>query len=168
MKRCDFELTELDVNVIAHMGYKAWNVNGRALIPDGAAEELGYAAKYGCSGGSVGSVIYYTDTWRFFYSNRHLLIKQLKEQVEDGLFENANGAVSAVCSFACFSCFSGKECKAWIEEAVAKVLYGRINEKCGDNDHEFQVVANAIVWGAFEDLGNRYENCGKEDIGDDK
>lgn len=165
MKRCDFELTELDVNVIAHMGYKARNVNGKALIPDEAAEELHYAARYGCSGGSVGSVIYYVDTWRFFCDNRHLLVRQLKEQVEEGLFENANGAVSAVCSFACFR---DKECKDWLEEAAAKVLYGRIHERCGDNDHELHVVANAIVWGAFEDLGNRFENCEREDVADDE
>lgn len=165
MKRCDLELSELDVNIVAHMGYKARNVNGKALIPDGAAEELGYAARYGCSGGSVGSVIYYEDTWRFFYDNRHLLTRQLKEQVEEGLFENANGAVSAVCSFACFS---DKERKDWLEEVAAKVLYGRINKRYGDNDHEFHIVANAIVWGAFEDLANRYENCDKEDVRDDE
>ena len=171
MKRCDFAPTDLD-RVVLDAVDPGWTLDRalareRVCLTDDGAETLRQVAEHGCQSGCCTPFIYYADTWRFFRKYRDLLRDRLRDQVEEGLFENANGVVSAVLSFACYK---DARDKADLEEAAAKALYGNLYDAEGpvEPDCDMKNVANAIVWGAVEDLASRYDWNEKEDVEDDQ
>ena len=169
MTICDFKPTDLDraiLNVVA----EGWtldrrNAEERLCLTDDGAKALGSVASNGieCSYLFFNS---YDETWPFFRKYRDLFRESLRDQVEDGLFEKANGCVSAVLSFSCFQ-NQGRN-MGDLEESAAKALYANLYDAEGpvQPDYGMQEVAHAVVRGAVEDLAWKYDNSEKEVKGD--
>ena len=158
MKTYEIRISDLDRAILARMG--EYEVNGdRLRLSEDVAAELEGVAGHGCVSGFAPAFVYYRDTCDFFRAHRAALRDQLREQAEEGFFgEGVKTAVGAVCAFRCFR----DNDKAAIEEAAARLLYSDIEEALNECDMATQ-VANAVVWGAVEDLASRLDGCEVED-----
>ena len=155
--KVDVYLTDLDKAVLTHAGYSFEETPGGTLLPLGAVEEFRAVADYGCATGTCPSVLYFADTWEFFRDNRAELVAQLIEQAREGLFgEGVTGAVQAVMNFVCFR---RKRAESGFEDSIAQTLFAPLPEKYTDAPSDCVLVANAITWGAFEDLAFRLDGC---------
>ncbi len=99
-----------------------------------------------CNGGANGGFngfIYYTDTIKFFKTNR-ILIQELAENVAEDLGEDS---LSLIQTFNCL-----KDEKFAISE-IAKVLYG--NDKKSDAAY---LIMNTLSWFALEEVARSFEN----------
>ena len=153
----DVYLTDLDKAVLAHAGYTFEETPGGTLLSPEALEEFRDVAEYGCSGGASPSVADFADTWEFFRDNRAELVEQLREQASEGLFgEGVTGAVQAVMNFVCFR---RKRAEPGFEDSIAQTLFAPLPEKYTDAEPDCVAIANAITWGAFEDLAFRLDGC---------
>ena len=161
MKTYGIRISDLDRAILERMG--EYKVNGdRLSLSDDVAADLEGVAGHGCVSGCASAFTYYRDTCSFFKENRAALRAQLREQAAEGLFgEGVETVVGAVCAFCCFR----DEDKATIEEAAARLLYGDIEEALNECDMATK-VANAVVWGAVEDLASRLDGCEVEETED--
>ena len=155
MKHYEMTLDELDRAVIAQLGGTCENTANGCAIDDDAAETLANVCRCSCgAAGGFNGFIYYTETREFTAANRDAIRERLREQIAEGLFTDENGkargVVGAVMSF---SCFKGED-PAQIEEEAARVLFGPVALiRAGT----FDLVANALAWGALEDLAFRLD-----------
>lgn len=165
MTICDFRPTDVD-RAILDVVAEGWTLDRskaeeRLCLTDDGAKALQSIANHGieCSYLFFNS---YQETWPFFRKYRDLLRERLRDQVEDGLFEKANGCVSAVLSFGCFQ-NQGRN-RGDLEEAAAKALYASLYDTGGPvhPDYGMQEVAHAVVRGAVEDLAWKYDDSEKE------
>lgn len=161
MKTYEIRISDLDRAILGRMGEYEENGDRLSLSEDVAADLEGVAG-HGCVSGCASAFTYYRDTCDFFKANRAALRDQLREQAADGLFgEVVETAVGAVCAFRCFR----DNDKATIEAAAARLLYGDIKEALNECDMA-TLVANAVVWGAVEDLASRLDGCEVEETED--
>lgn len=169
MTICDFKPTDLD-RAILDVVAEGWTLDRskaekRLCLTDGGAKALQSIASDGveCSYLFFNS---YQETWPFFRKYRDLLRESLRDQVENGLFKEANGCVSAVLSFSCFQ-NRGRN-MGDLEEAAAKALYANLYDAEGpvQPDYGMQEVAHAVVRGAVEDLASKYDWSEKEVVDD--
>lgn len=155
MKHYEMTLDELDRAVIAQLGGTCENTESGCRIDDETAETLANVCHCSCgAAGGFNGFIYYTETREFTAANRDAIVARLREQIDEGLFTDENGkprgVVGAVMSF---SCFKGED-PAQIEEEAARVLFGPVALiRAGT----FDLVANALAWGALEDLAFRLD-----------
>ena len=165
MTICDFRPTDLG-RAILDVVAEGWTLDRREAkerlcLTDDGAKALQSIASHGieCSYLFFNS---YDETWPFFRKYRDLLREGLRDQVESGRFEKANGCVSAVLSFSCFQ-NRGRN-KGDLEEAVAKALYANLYDTNGpvNPDYGMLEVAHAVVRGAVEDLASTYDWSEKE------
>ena len=155
--KVDLTLNDLDKAVLAHAGYSFEGVDGGTLLPLGALAEFRDVAGYGCASGTSPSVVYFPETWRFFRDNRAELLEQLREQASEGLFgDGVTGSVQAVMNFVCFS---KRRTEPGFEDSIAQTLFAPLPEKYTDAPADCVAIANAITWGAFEDLAFRLDGC---------
>ena len=155
--KVDVVLNDLDKAVLAHAGYAFEETPGGTLLSREALEEFRDVAGGGCANGAAPSVVYFSDSWKFFRTNRHELVAQLREQAQEGLFgEGVTGAVQAVMNFVCFS---KKRTEAGFEDSIAQTLFAPLPTNCTDAAPEWVAIANAITWWAFEDFAFRLDGC---------
>lgn len=154
VRRFNTNLTALDLAVIEQLDGEARNVGDICEISTDAAEELANVCR--CSSGAAGGFrgfIYYTETTAFALANRAEIITKLREDVADGLFGECGGVVSAVMLFNCLKTNDAQE-RAELEEEVALALFGNPEEY---KSKYYGEVANALAWGALEDLAFRLD-----------
>ena len=155
--KVDVVLTTLDKAVLTHAGYAFEETPEGTLLSREALAEFRDVAGGGCANGASPSVVFFSDSWKFFRGNRAELVAHLREQASEGLFgEGVTGAVQAVMNFVCFS---KKRTEAGFEYSVAQTLFAPIPERCTDAAPEWVAIANAITWGAFEDFAFRLDGC---------
>lgn len=159
--KADITLSELDRAIIGALGYTVKDTPDGVIIPEELAEELDAVANHGCANACPTAFVYFADTWEFFRENRELLREQLREQADEGLYgDGVTGCVSAVLAFACFR----KDGKRELEEAAALALYSPL-PSYAEAPADVVAVANAIVWGAVEDLAFRHDGAECEEVG---
>lgn len=150
-------LDALDLAVIAQLGGTARNVDDGCEIETDAADVLNAVCCSSCGvAGGFPGFIYYFETREFFKANRDEIAARIREQIEEGLFENADGVISAV---KMYNCLKGCDA-AEIEEEAARAFYGPTSEI---DSCELDTVANACAWGALEDLAFRLDGQRIED-----
>lgn len=152
MAKFNYQLDALDIAVVEQLGGKAWIAgDGKAEISDDAADQLANVCSCSCgAAGGFPGFIYYTETREFFKAHRDEIAQRIREQIEEGLFEGANGVISAVMMFACL-----KDCdKAEIEEEAARAFFGPLEDF---DEGALDTVANACAWAALEDLSYRLD-----------
>lgn len=151
MKAYQITLNELDRATVAQLGGTCENTANGCRIDDDTAATLADVCRCSCgAAGGFNGFIYYTETREFTAANRDAIRARLKEQIDEGLFDGAHGVVSAVMMFHCFK----DENPAEIEEEAARVLFGSVSLI---RSGAFDRVANALAWGALEDLAFRLD-----------
>ena len=155
--KVDLALTTLDKAVLTHAGYAFEETPEGTLLSREALAEFRDVAGGGCANGASPSVVFFSDSWKFFRGNRAELVAQLREQARDGLFgDGVTGAVQAVMNFVCFS---RRRAEPGFEDSIAQTLFAPLPEKYTDAEPECVAIANAITWGAFEDFASRLDGC---------
>lgn len=151
MKNYQIHLEDLDRAVIAQLGGTCEDTAQGCAIDDDTAETLADVCRCSCgAAGGFNGFIYYSETREFTAANRKAILTRLREQIAEGLFEGARSAVGAVTMFSCFK----DDDPAEIEEEAARVLFGPVALiRAGS----FDTVANALAWGALEDLAFRLD-----------
>jgi hypothetical protein len=155
VRRYYYTLSRADRAVVAQMGGTCRNTPKGCTIDEDTAARLADVCRCSCgAAGGFSGFIYYTETREFTAKNRAAIVARLREQIDEGLFTDENGkprgVVGAVVMFSCFK----DEDPAEIEEEAARVLFGPLEDvRGGDLDR----VANALAWGALEDLAFRLD-----------
>lgn len=155
MKAYQITLDELDRTTVAQLGGTCENTANGCRIDADTAQKLADVCRCSCgAAGGFSGFIYYSETREFTAKNRAAIVARLHEQIDEGLFTDKNGkprgVVGAVVMFSCFK----DEDPAEIEEEAARVLFGPLEDvRGGDLDR----VANALAWGALEDLAFRLD-----------
>ena len=154
VRRFDNEtLTDLNLAVIEQLGGEARNTESGCEIDADTCQELENVTR--CSAGAAGGFngfIYYSETVDFTLENRAEIIKKLREDIENGLFEGCNGIISAVLMFNCLKTEDKQE-HAEPEEEAAVCLFGDPEAYKAEYTG---IVANALAWAALEDLAFRF------------
>ena len=162
-KKYNITLSALDRAVVAQLGGTCSNIAGdRCEIDEDTAQRLADVCRCSCgAAGGFSGFIYYSETRDFTANNRAEIVARLREQIDEGLFEGSRGVVSAVLSF---SCFKGEDPDE-LEDEAARVLFGSLDDvRSGELDR----VANALAWGALEDLAFKLDGQESDDeSGDD-
>lgn len=155
MKAYQITLDELDRATVAQLGGTCENTANGCRIDDDTAQTLADVCRCSCgAAGGFSGFIYYTETREFTAKNRAAIVARLCEQIDEGLFTDENGKPRGVVgAVVMFSCFKGENA-AEIEEEAAKVLFGDVSEI---GSGELDRVANALAWGALEDLAFRLD-----------
>lgn len=153
MKNFNITLSKLDRAVVTQMGGTCKNTPNGCRISTDTAEELANVSRSYCgAAGGFSGFTWYSDTREFTAKNRAEIVAALREQIDAGLFEGVRGVVGAVMMFNCLK----KDDPAEIEEEAARVLFGSLRAvRSSDLDR----VANALAWGALEDLAYRLDGA---------
>ena len=166
-KKYNITLSALDRAVVAQLGGTCSNIDGdRCEIDEETAQALADVRRCSCgAAGGFSGFIYYSETREFTAANRAEIVARLREQIDEGLFTDENGKPRGVVgAVVMFSCFKGED-PAEIEEEAARVLFGPVADiRFGELDR----VANALAWGALEDLAFKLDGQESDDeSGDD-